>query len=165
MKAVINRSVWRVSKAGALDRLSLVEEDMPELAPDRMRVSVRAVGLNFADLFAITGLYSATPDGSFIPGLEFSGEVMAVGEQVQDFTVGTQVMGAIRFGAYATILDADPNCCAALPPGWSAAQGAAYLVQTFTAYYALTHLGAVTEGKQVLVHSAAGGVGLQAMRI
>lgn len=159
------RTVWQVPKAGSMSRLAQQTDTMGALPVGHIRVSVGAVGLNFADLFAITGLYSATPSGSFIPGLEFAGTVLACGDGVSGYAVGDRVMGAIRFGAYATILDADARCCAKVPDDWSLAQGAAYLVQTFTAYYALTDLGSVRQGHTVLVHSAAGGVGLQAMRI
>ncbi|MBB3167484.1 zinc-binding dehydrogenase [Simiduia aestuariiviva] len=163
-KASSERQVWRTKKAGAISHLQLVSEPLTELADDKIRVEVRAVGLNFADIFALTGLYSATPKGSFIPGLEFAGVVVAKGDAVASaLQVGDRVYGCIRFGGYASCVDVDPAHCRALSTDWSFEQSAAFPVQSLTAYYALHHLAAVQPGQRVLIHSAAGGVGLQAM--
>lgn len=128
-----------------------------------MLVEVKSVGLNYADIFAIMGLYSATPKGSFIPGLEFSGIVLK--SMATDYVPGQRVIGVTRFGGYDSHIVADPAYLMPLPDTWSFEQGAAYPVQTLTAYYALKTLGDIREGYTVLIHSAAGGVGLQANRI
>ena len=156
---------WHTPKAGSLSRLSLQEKASGPLEQTQVRIRVEAVGLNFADIFALTGLYSATPEGPFIPGLEFAGTVVECGAQCQRFQIGDRVMGVTRFGGYTTQIDSDPDYLMPLPNAWSPAQGAAWPVQTLTAWYALTRLGAVQPGHQVLVHSAAGGVGLQAMKL
>ena len=103
----MKRKAWRTEKAGRIDRLRLVEESLAPLKPDHVRVRVRAAGLNFADIFALTGLYSATPEGAFTPGLEFSGEVLEIGGEAPPSTiaVGQRVMGCIRFGGYAEVVD------------------------------------------------------------
>ena len=93
MNKEINRKVWRTSKAGNIGRLALQEESLAPLEPDKIRVETHAIGLNFADIFALAGLYSPTPKGSFIPGLEFSGTVVAVGENVNKLAAGDEVMG------------------------------------------------------------------------
>lgn len=159
-----SRQAWRTAKAGAISRLALVTESLPELAPDEVEVDVKAVGLNFADIFALTGLYSATPKGSFIPGLEYSGIISKVGKECQ-FNVGGRVMAVTRFGGYATKIQSKENYIMALPEEWSFSQGAAYLTQTLTAWYALKDLGNLKAKHDVLVQSAAGGVGLQAMKL
>lgn len=159
------RRVWRTDKAGDLRRLTLRRESLSALPAQHIRVRVHAVGLNFADIFALAGLYSATPEGSFIPGLEFAGEVVACGDRAGELVPGTRVYGCIRFGGYSDTVDVLPQHCRPLPADWSFAEGAAYPVQTLTAGYALQYLAAVRPGQQVLVHSAAGGVGLQAMRM
>ncbi len=160
------RHVWRTQKAGAISNLQLVEESLQSLPSDQIRVAVKSVGLNFADIFALTGLYSATPQGSFIPGLEFAGVVTALGENAQtDLQVGDRVYGCTRFGGYATVVDVPPQHCRKIPEHWSFAEGAAFPAQSLTAYYSLAILGAVKPGQQVLIQSAAGGVGLQAMRM
>ena len=159
------RSVWRTAKAGAISRLKRVEESLPLLSDGEVEIDVKAVGLNFADIFALTGLYSATPQGRFIPGLEYSGVVRAVGADVDTFKVGDRVMGVTRFGGYASVIQSRPEYLTSLPKDWKFQQGAAYLTQTLTAWYALTDLGALKKDQTVLIHSAAGGVGLQAMKL
>jgi len=159
------RAVWRIDKAGDITDLRLLNDDLADLASDMVRVQVQAVGLNFADIFALTGLYSATPKGAFIPGLEFSGIVIDNRDAQSQLNVGDRVMGCIRFGAYATVVDVAASQLTRLPDDWSFAQGAAFLVQTFTAWYALRELGNVKAGQLALIHSAAGGVGLQALQL
>ncbi|RMH70815.1 MAG: zinc-binding dehydrogenase [Gemmatimonadetes bacterium] len=160
-----HRQVWKTARAKSFSDLQLQSEALPALKPDHVRVQVRAVGLNFADIFGIIGLYAAAPKTDFIPGLEFAGTVICTGDAVEDVKFGSAVMGVTRFGGYASVIDIKPAYCLPLPEGWSFEQGAAYPVQTLTAYYALKPLGDVRPGQNVLIHSAAGGVGLQAMRI
>lgn len=152
-------------KAGSIKDLTLKREELSAPAPDEVTVQVRAIGLNFADIFAMQGLYKATPAGSFIPGLEFSGEVIAVGAEVKDRKVGDKVMGATKFGGYVSHLNIDHRYVLPLPEGWSFEEGAGFIVQGLTAYYALTALGNLQPGMTVLIHSAAGGVGIMANRI
>lgn len=156
---------WQTPCAGNMARLTLHTGNLPALAGNHVRIKVHAVGLNFADIFALTGLYSATPQGAFTPGLEFAGEVQEVGPQACGFAVGDRVMGVTRFGGYTTVIDSEPDYLIPLPAEWDFAQGAAWPAQTLTAWYALTHLGALQPDQQVLIHSAAGGVGLQAMKL
>lgn len=152
--------------AGSLANLRLVDRrPLPHPEAGEVTVAVRAIGLNFADVFAIWGLYSATPEGTFTPGLEYAGEVTAVGEDVSDLKPGDAVMGVTRFGAYTTALNSDVRYVRPLPEGWSFAEGAAYPVQALTAYYGLINLGQLQAGQTVLIHSAAGGVGTFAGRI
>merc|ERR1719443_2854404 len=118
-----------------------------------LRVRVMAVGLNFADVFAGLGLYSATPKGDFVPGLEFSGVVEEVGEEggtpgdgaegaslfatdearavaidaARGIPVGTRVMGVLRFGAYASRVDVAAHQVRRVPLGWSLAEGCGLL--------------------------------------
>lgn len=160
----MQRTVYQL-EAGSLSRLQRVAVDLPPPAPHEVSVRIRAIGLNFADIFAIWGLYSATPSGTFVPGLEYSGEIVAVGSDVTDRHVGERIMGVTRFGAYATHLNIDRRYVLPLPAGWTFSEGAAYLVQVLTAYYALRELGNLQPQQTVLIHSAAGGVGIWANRI
>lgn len=157
------RQFYLVEKAGSLRNLKLHQAEVPTVGRGKVLVSVKSVGLNYADIFAIMGLYSATPQGPFTPGLEFSGEVLA--SESKDFQPGEKVMGVTRFGGYDSHIVADPDYLFPLPSGWSYEEGAAFPVQTFTAFYALRNLGDLKSGQTVLIHSAAGGVGLQANRI
>lgn len=161
----MERNVYRVDKKGSIKNLKLVSENLSEPSENEVRIKVKAIGLNFADIFAILGLYSATPKGSFIPGLEFSGEVEKLGSKVQGFRVGDKVIGVTRFGAYSNYLNVDQRYIIPLPENWSYEEGASFVVQALTAYYALFELGNLKNGQTVLIHSAAGGVGIYANRI
>ena len=159
------RLYWLTPKAGNIARLSLHRDNAGPLPADKVRITVRAIGLNFADIFALTGLYSATPQGAFTPGLEFSGVVLECGSKCSQWRPGDRVMGVTRFGGYSTLIDSDPAYLWPLPEDWDFAAGAAYPVQTLTAWYALKSLGNLQPNQRVLIHSAAGGVGLQAMQL
>lgn len=165
----MTRDVWRIDRAGSLDRLTRRTEELADPAPGEARVLVHAVGLNFADIFACLGLYSATPTGSFVPGLEFAGVVEAVGAAASggsgDSAIrpGDRVVGLTRFGGYATALNAAVRALRPLRAGWTFLQGAALPAQALTAWYGLVRLGAIERGHVVLLQSAAGGVGLNAL--
>lgn len=165
------RDVWRIDRAGSLDRLTRRTEDLPAPDPGQARIIVKAIGLNFADLFACLGLYSATPKASFIPGLEIAGVVDALGppasgsEPVLGPQVGERVVGLTRFGGYATALNLGLEYLRPIRAGWTFEDAAAYPVQALTAWYGLVELGALEPGDLVLVQSAAGGVGLNALAI
>ncbi|MEM6965854.1 MAG: zinc-binding dehydrogenase [Bacteroidota bacterium] len=152
-------------KAGSVSNLQLVESNLARPNRGEATIEVKSIGFNFADIFAIWGLYGATPDGIFIPGLEYAGIVQAVGEEVENVKVGDLVMGVTRFGAYTTYLNIDSRYVIPLPDGWTFEEGASYLVQVLTAYYGLIFLGDLKKNQTVLVHSAAGGVGIWANRI
>lgn len=162
---MLQRQVYRMPKAGSIKNLTLQTEELGKPKAHEVCVEVKAVGLNFADIFAMQGLYSATPKGSFIPGLEFSGIIIAVGEAVEEWKPGDKVMGATKFGGYVSHINSHHQYVIPLPEGWSFEEGAGFLVQGLTAYYALTKLGDLQQGMTVLIHSAAGGVGILANRI
>ncbi len=163
----VTRRLWRIPSAGSLDRLTLVEEALPEPGPGEARLRVEAVGLNFADIFACQGLYSATPSGAFTPGLECAGVIEALGPprpgDPPALAVGDRVAVLTRFGGYATALNFDLRYAVPFPAQWSQAEAAAWPVQALTAWYGLLPLGGLRPGQCVLVQSAAGGVGLQAL--
>lgn len=161
----IERKSYKVLKAGSLKNMVLTAEKLLPLQSHEVRVAVRAIGLNYADIFAVMGLYSATPKGAFVPGLEYSGEILSVGDKVRNFKTGDKVMGVTRFGAYTTHLNIDEEYVFPLPEKWTLEEGAAFPVQVLTAYYALVSLGNLQKDQTVLIHSAAGGVGLLANRI
>src|SRR6476620_99657 len=124
---MLERQVYRMSKAGSLKDLKLCTEDLPEPGAEEVCVKVKAIGLNFADIFAMQGLYSATPKGPFIPGLEFSGEIIAVGAAVETWNVGDTVMGATKFGGYVSHINIQHRYIIPLPSGWSFEEGAGFL--------------------------------------
>lgn len=156
----------RTIQAGSISSLELVEGSIPPLERGQVVVSVKAVGLNFADVFSALGLYGATPKGSFVPGLEFSGVVAEVGpDSPISVRVGDRVMGCTRFGAYTTRIAVPASQLRPLPEDWSFKQGAAFLVQGLTVMYGLRQLGQLDRGETALIHSAAGGCGQFALKV
>ncbi len=162
----MQRKSWRMlPKAGSIDNLKLVDEPINDPEVNEVQIEVKAIGFNFADIFAMFGLYEATPEGSFIPGLEFSGLVVKMGKGVKAINIGKEVMGVTKFGGYTSHLNIDPDYLVDLPKTWNFEEGASYLVQALTAYYGLIELGNLKKGQTVLVQSATGGVGIWANRI
>ncbi len=160
----MKRQIYKL-RAGNINRLKISTDHLPFPGPGQVQIKMQAIGLNFADVFAVLGLYSATPQGEFIPGLEYSGEIIEVGEGVDHYAPGQSVMGVTRFGAYASHINIGQEYVIPLPLNWTFQDGASYLVQVLTAYYGLKVLGDLNAKQTVLIHSAAGGVGIWANRI
>jgi NADPH:quinone reductase-like Zn-dependent oxidoreductase len=154
-----------IEKTGEPETLALREVPEPSLAPGQARVRVRAAGINFADLMARMGLYPDAPERPFVPGYEFAGEVESVADDAGGVEVGAPVMGWCRFGGYAELVVVRPADITPLPEGWSFEEGASFPVVYGTAYAALVSFGGVTAGERVLIHAAAGGVGIAATQI
>ena len=172
MSGTTHRISWACPTLGALGCLEQQEEPIPAVGDGECLVGVRAIGLNYADVFCVLGLYEAankmledSGGGALVPGLEFSGEILAVGNGVSDHAVGDRVYGFCRFGAYRTAVVAPQQLLKRIPDGCSYAEGASLLVQGLTAWHGLVSLGGAKQGSRVLVHSAAGGVGCAALQI
>ena len=138
----------------------LAELPMPVPGPGEVRVRVRAAAVNFPDLLMTSGGYQLKPELPFVSGLEFAGEVDAVGEEVAGWTAGDAVVGGNRFGAMAEYAVVPASALRAKPPGLSWEAAAAYPVAYLTAYVALIRCARIEPGEWLLVHGAAGGVGL-----
>lgn len=136
--------------------------DLPVPVPGRgeVRVRVRAAAVNFPDLLMTSGGYQLKPELPFVSGLEFAGEVDAVGEGVTGWSAGDAVVGGNRFGAMAEYAVVPARALRRKPEGLSWDEAAAYPVAYLTAYVALVRCARVEPGEWVLVHGAAGGVGL-----
>jgi NADPH2:quinone reductase len=148
------------------DHLDWVQIDEPSPGPGQVRVRVGAAGINYADLLQSYGRYG---DGSdqplpFRPGLEFAGTVEAVGDGVERWREGDRVMG-LQMGCFAEKVVAPAEALSATPESWSDATAAAYQIHWQTAHACLCLLGGLQRGQHVLVHAAAGGVGLAAVRL
>ncbi|MDZ7606284.1 MAG: zinc-binding dehydrogenase [Cyclobacteriaceae bacterium] len=163
---MIQRTCWRmIPKAGSIKRLKLIRETLEEPEPHEVQIEVRAIGLNFADIFAMFGLYGATPKDSFVPGLEYSGMVTKAGSTVKGLQVGQVVMGVTKFGAYASHINIDARYVVPITPDGRLKKAPLTLSRHLPAFYGLVNLGNIQKGNTVLIHSAAGGVGLWANRI
>ncbi|KTE20236.1 NADPH:quinone oxidoreductase [Sphingopyxis sp. H050] len=138
----------------------IVDLPIPDPAPGEVRVRVRAAGVNFPDLLMTGGGYQLKPELPFVSGLEFAGEVDAVGAGVADWDVGDAVVGGNRFGAMAEYAVVPAGALRPKPAALGWEEAAAYPVAYLTAYVALVRCGRIEAGETLLVHGAAGGVGL-----
>lgn len=159
MKAIV------IERHGAPEVLRLKELPEPKLGPEDVLVRVRAAGINFADLFSRLGLYPEAPKPPFTPGLEGSGEIEAVGSEAGDLRAGQRVMVLARSGGYAEKICVRAAQAVEMPPEMTFEQGAALPVNYLTAFHMLFRMGSVRSGERVLIHAAAGGVGLAAIEL
>ena len=139
---------------------ALTDVPVPQPGPGEVRVRVRAAAVNFPDLLMTRGAYQLKPELPFVSGLEFAGEVDAVGAGVRDWQVGDAVVGGNRYGAMAEYCVTPASGLRRKPERLSWDEAAAYPVAYLTAYVALVRCARVEAGEWVLVHGAAGGVGL-----
>ena len=155
---------WRfdVTGRGTLDYLALVDNEaaLRPLAPGEVRVAVRAAGLNFHDLVLLLGMVA--DEGGV--GLEGAGVVEEVGAGVTSLRPGDRVMGLFT-GAFGPAAVADHRMLAPIPDSWTFADAASVPVTFLTAQSALADLGGLRAGDRVLVHAAAGGVGMAALQL
>jgi alcohol dehydrogenase len=161
----MERLVYKIAKVGSINDLKLINEKLNEPQNNQVTIAVKAIGLNFADVFCLQGLYQAAPRNNLIPGLEFSGEVIKKGVDVKQFNLGDKVIGITKFGAFTNYINLDQNYLLKLPDNWTLEEGASFIVQALTAYYAIKELGNLSNNQIVLIHSVAGGVGIYANRI
>jgi NADPH:quinone reductase-like Zn-dependent oxidoreductase len=142
------------------------ERDIEErrLAPPDVRIRVEAAGVNFADLMARVGLYPDAPPIPFAPGYEVAGVVEEAGAKAPpELAPGTRVVAATRFWGYADRVRTPAYTATPIPDSLSFERAAAMPVNYLTAHLALVHVGCARRGDRVLVHGAAGGVGLAAL--
>ncbi len=153
----------RVHELGGPDVLRYEEISVPSPGPGQALVKVEAIGLNFIDCYLRKGLYtSALP---FTPGMEAAGTVTATGPGVREVRVGDRVAYAPHMGAYAEYAVVPSDRLVQLPEGLDAHTAAAAILQGMTAHYLATSIYPLKEGDTVLVHAAAGGVGLLLVQI
>src|SRR5579884_4328054 len=155
MKAAI------ITKPGGAEVLEIAERPMPSPAAGEMLVRVHASAINRADLHQREGNYPAPPGSPpDIPGLEFAGEVAALGANVDRWRVGDRVFGIVGGGANAEFLVTDAECVARVPDNLSWTDAAAVPEAFITAYDAMVTQARVERGEFVLIHAAGSGVGL-----
>ena len=150
---------------GGPEVLQVQERPDPPVGPGEVRIAVKAAGINFADTMARVGLYPDAPTPPCVLGYEVAGEVESVGDGVEGFSVGDRVIAGSRFGGQASMVTVPADQAFPLPAGWSFEQGAAFPVNYTTAFVALVMMGGIRKGDRVLIHAAAGGVGISATQI
>ena len=154
-----------VTRFGPPEVLQIQERAMPVPREDEVLVKVKAIGANFSDVFARMGYYPAIPDPPFVPGIEFSGVATLVGKEVRNVNKGDRVWGFSKQGAYAEFVCVPPEMLQPLPKNLEFQKAVALGVTYLTAYHALVTLANVRKKERVLIHAAAGGVGIAATQI
>ncbi len=150
---------------GAPEKLRVETVCATPLAPGKIRVAVRAAGVNFSDILMVAGDYQFKPELPFTPGVEAAGDVIEVGKDARGFAVKDRVIVKLRYGGYADEIAVTPEHLAALPSTFDYAEGATFLAAHGTAYHALVDRAQIRPGETLLVHGAGGGVGLAAVEI
>lgn len=156
------RQIW-ITKPGPPEVLQVKESPDPIAKASEVRISVRASGINFADLMARTGMYQDAPPIPCVVGYEVSGIVDQIGPQVTAFSVGDRVMAMPKFGGYTDTLVLPAQQVFKMPDSMTFEHAAALPVAYLTAHHMMLFDGVLRKGMRVLIHSAAGGVGLAAL--
>jgi len=154
-----------ITRQGGPEVLRVEDRPEPAVRPGEVRITVRAAGINFADLMARSGIYPDAPSPPCVVGYEVAGEVESVGEGVDSYSVGDRVLAGTRFGGYAELVSVPADQVLPLPDELGFEQGAAFPVNYATAYAALVIMGGLKSGERLLIHAAAGGVGIAATQV
>jgi NADPH:quinone reductase-like Zn-dependent oxidoreductase len=158
------RAIW-IRKFGGPEVLEVREGPDPEPGPGQVRVSVRACGLNFAEVVARQGMYADAPKPPCVVGYEGAGVVDALGPGATGFALGDRVVYTSRFGGQASSVVVSEPQLLPMPDGMTFEEGAAIPVNYLTAYHMLFAVRRIKAGDRVLVHMAAGGVGTAVLQL
>jgi synaptic vesicle membrane protein VAT-1 len=158
------RAVW-IMKAGGPEVLAVRETPDPEPDPGQVRVRVHAAGLNFAEVMARQCLYPDAPKPPCVVGYEVAGVVDRLGQGVTTLEIGQRVLGLIRFGGHADKACVPVGQVVAMPDDMTFEAAAALPVNYVTAYHMLFRIANVRPRDRVLVHMAAGGVGIAVLQL
>ena len=146
----------------------LALRELPDPAPPgpgQLQVRIAARGVQYVDVLMLAGKYQVRPEPPFVPGGEAAGAVVAVGPDVSRFRVGDTVMSRHAAGSFAELGNADVAACEPIPSGMSIEAAAVFRSAYQTAYHALLQKGRLQAGEWVLIHGAAGGIGISAIQI
>jgi putative PIG3 family NAD(P)H quinone oxidoreductase len=155
-----------ITRPGGPDVLTLVDRPRPEPSRGEVRVRIRATAINRADLLQRMGAYPAPADAPpDIPGLEFAGEVDALGPGVERLAIGDRVFGLVGGGSYAEAVVTHERAVAKIPEGLSFEHAAAIPEAFITAHDAIVGQAGLLGGETLLVHAVGSGVGTAAVQL
>jgi len=158
------RAVW-IAKHGGPEVLEVRETEDPAPGDGEVLVRVRAAGLNFAEISARMGIYPDAPKPPCVVGYEIAGEVDTLGPGVDGPAPGTRVLAMVRFGGHADRVVVPAGVLHPIPEGLSFEEAAALPVNYLTAHHMLFQVANIQPGESILVHMAAGGVGLAVLQL
>jgi putative PIG3 family NAD(P)H quinone oxidoreductase len=154
-----------ISKPGPPDVLKLTERPVPEPGHGQVVIKVAWAGVNRPDALQRAGAYAPPPGASDLPGLEASGEVVAVGDGVSDLTTGDQVCALLPGGGYADYVATPAAHCLPVPTGMSLKQAACLPETFFTVWTNVFMRGGLQAGERFLVHGGSSGIGTTAIQL
>ena len=156
---------WLCENPVGVEALNWKELPTPQPGPGQVLMRIQAASLNFPDLLIVQNKYQMKPELPFVPGSEYAGTIEAVGEDVKHLVVGQSVACLSGTGGFATHTLAPAKLCLPLPDGFSATDGAAFIMTYATSHHALVDRAQLKAGETVLILGAAGGVGTAAIQI
>ena len=151
------------SLSNDLDSVEIIELKREALKPNEVRVQIKAASVNFPDLLMTQGLYQYKPEPPFTLGMESSGLIVEIGNNVDSFAIDDEVIVSGKTGSFAEEIIATEDLIRMKPKSLNWEQAASFTVAYLTAYVALVCKGNIQDGETLLVHGAAGGVGLAAV--
>ncbi|MDO9162084.1 MAG: NAD(P)H-quinone oxidoreductase [Methylococcaceae bacterium] len=154
-----------ITAPGGPEVLSLTTRTTPTPAAHQVLIKVAAAGVNRPDVMQRKGLYPAPPGASDIPGLEISGTVIALGEQIEDLNIGDHVCALVTGGGYAEYCLASADCCLPIPAGLSLVQTAALPETFFTVWSNVFDRARLQASETLLIHGGSSGIGTTAIQL
>ena len=159
------RSVVVHDLSNNFSNISLETFERKDIQPEEVRIKVKSASVNFPDLLMTAGLYQYKPEVPFVLGMESSGVLIEKGQRVNNFEIGDEVIVSSFTGSFSEELCVDHVKVRKKPKGLNWEQASTYTVAYLTAYVSLITKGGLKPGETLLVHGAAGGVGLAAVDI
>jgi putative PIG3 family NAD(P)H quinone oxidoreductase len=160
-----NMQCVEISTPGGPEVLKLAERAMPIPVEGEVLVKVHSAGVNRPDVIQRKGLYPPPPGASDLPGLEISGEVVAVGAKVKKWNIGDKVCALTNGGGYAEFCTVPSEQCLPVPKGLDMTQAAVVPETFFTVWFNLFLQGGLKEGQSLLVHGGSSGIGTTAIQM
>ncbi|HHP7241387.1 MAG TPA: zinc-binding alcohol dehydrogenase family protein [Cyclobacteriaceae bacterium] len=156
---------YLLKKAGHHSVLKHHTVDSPTIKPGHVRIKIKYIGLNYAEILARRGQYGWAPKKPFIPGMEGMGEIMETGNGVEALEVGSKVIFGAQYGSYAEEIVVPQHLAFPVISTMTDEENAAFLVNFITAWVSLFRLGKLQPEETVLIQAAAGGVGTAAVQL
>lgn len=154
-----------ISHFGPPDVLTIKDAPTPVPAEKEVLVKVKAIGVNFADVFARLGVYPAIPKAPFVPGIEYAGVVERTGKGVRRLKKGDRVFGFTKQNGYAEYVSIMQQYAMKMPPRMTFEEAAAFTVSYLTAFHGIVNLAHGNPGEKILIHAGAGGVGIASIQL
>jgi NADPH2:quinone reductase len=164
-KLPVQMTVVAISKPGGPDVLVPETRPVPKPGPDELLIKVGAAGVNRPDVSQRAGSYPPPPGASDLPGLEISGEVVAVGANAKKHKIGDKVMSLVAGGGYAQYCIAQDAQAMAVPASFSIIEAGATPETLMTVWHNVFERGALKPGETLLIHGGSSGIGTMAIQL